>query len=317
MMRKNIVKPIGLKGQENVNRIIHLMGESVSKNTNNSVIELSKIGPDGKVYGIVRENHEYYIKTVGSGKRTDLVVEDFNYIGGLQNKKREVYPSYAKAIKQLNLKFLSLNEAFSGPRVNVFENDKLDYNSNNSVIVETFLNKSVEVNESNVKIGHLFLNTSKSSSLKEDVYHEGGDRSDDVRLVIDKLNKANIEVNLYNVLIASLFLPAGEFSGDEEGMVEDVINQHMNDIEQKRRENKNFWANDGHNFNMSEDEELIDRMVEGLDPIVEKRTVPKLKNLKISKAISIEEEDDKLSSLVESLSPSEATALINALKKKV
>ena len=53
----------------------------------------------------------------------ELINEDFKYIGGLQNKKSEAYPSYAKAIKHLNLKFNSLAESFdAGHNINVFEN---------------------------------------------------------------------------------------------------------------------------------------------------------------------------------------------------
>jgi hypothetical protein len=82
------------------------------------------MGPDGKVYGIVRENHEYYIKVADNKK--NLVTEDFSYIGGLQNKKQKAYPSYSKAIKQLNLKFNSLNEAYGKlGQINVFEDDNL------------------------------------------------------------------------------------------------------------------------------------------------------------------------------------------------
>ncbi len=114
-----------LQGKEAVNRMLELMGKQpVNENTKTSVVELTKIGPDGKVYGIVRENHEYYIKV--TNPKENLVTEDFHYIGGLQNKKAEAYPSYAKAIKQLNLKFLSLNEAYNkGGRVNVFLDDNL------------------------------------------------------------------------------------------------------------------------------------------------------------------------------------------------
>jgi hypothetical protein len=114
-----------LQGKEAVNRMLELMGKQpVNENTKTSVVELTKIGPDGKVYGIVRENHEYYIKV--TNPKENLVTEDFQYIGGLQNKKSEAYPSYAKAIKQLNLKFLSLNEAYNKDgRVNVFLDDNL------------------------------------------------------------------------------------------------------------------------------------------------------------------------------------------------
>jgi hypothetical protein len=55
-----------------------------------------------------------------------LVAEDFKYIGGLQNKKQEAYPSYAKAIKHLNLKFRSLAEAYNyDGEINLFVNDNL------------------------------------------------------------------------------------------------------------------------------------------------------------------------------------------------
>jgi hypothetical protein len=122
---KEKINPIGLKGYEVTERMKELMGiKTINENKKTSVVELTKKGPDGNVYAIVRENHEYYIKI--TKKQNNLVVEDFQYIGGLQNKKQEVYPSYAKAIKHLNLKFHSLNEAYGkSGQVNVFLDDKL------------------------------------------------------------------------------------------------------------------------------------------------------------------------------------------------
>ena len=128
-MSKNIiVNPLDRKGEEIKDRIKELMGgmspinESVS--STRSVVELTKKGPDGHSYAIVRENHEYFIKY--TTKTKDLTLEDFNYIGGLKNKKDAAYPSYAKAIKHLNLKFNSLNEAYGKTTVdNVFEDDNL------------------------------------------------------------------------------------------------------------------------------------------------------------------------------------------------
>jgi len=125
-MKKNIkINPIGLKGNEINERIKELMGIApINENTTNYHIELTKMGPDGNAYAIVRENHEYYIKVTNKSK--NIVAEDFNYIGGLKNKKSEVYPSYAKAIKQLNLKFRSLAEAYNyTDEINVFTNDNL------------------------------------------------------------------------------------------------------------------------------------------------------------------------------------------------
>lgn len=125
MENRNKITPVGLKGKEINARMIELMGiKPINENHAKSVVELTKIGPDGNAYAIVRENHEYYIKT--TNKKSNIITEDFNYIGGLQNKKSEAYPSYAKAIKQLNLKFNSLAESFDrGHNINVFENDNL------------------------------------------------------------------------------------------------------------------------------------------------------------------------------------------------
>jgi hypothetical protein len=120
-----IVRPTGLKGNEKLNRMRELMGGApLNEDVKNSVVELTKLGPDGKVYGIVREGHNYFIKV--TNKTSNILSEDFNYIGGLMNKTSEAYPSYAKAIKQLNLKFMSLNEALGkSGNFNVFEDDNL------------------------------------------------------------------------------------------------------------------------------------------------------------------------------------------------
>ena len=125
-MKKDIrISPIGLKGNEINERMRQLMGiQSINENKSNIVIELTKMGPDGNAYAIVRENHEWYIKKANKSK--GLIAEDFKYIGGLMNKKDEAYSSYSKAIKHLNLKFKSLAEAYNFEgEINVFENDNL------------------------------------------------------------------------------------------------------------------------------------------------------------------------------------------------
>jgi hypothetical protein len=126
-MKKNInISPVGLKGDAINERMKQLMGVKsvIKENTSNIVVELTKMGPDGKSYAIIRENHEWYIKV--TSKTSSILAEDFQYIGGLMNKKSEAYPSYAKAIKQLNLKFKSLAEAYNvSSDINIFENDNL------------------------------------------------------------------------------------------------------------------------------------------------------------------------------------------------
>lgn len=122
---KNNIRPNNLKGRDQINRMKSLMGmSSINEDTKKSVVELTKMGPDGKVYGIVRENHKYFIKIAPAKK--NLVTEDFQYIGGLQNKHDKSYDSYAEATRKLNLKFISLNEALGkSGKVNILENDNL------------------------------------------------------------------------------------------------------------------------------------------------------------------------------------------------
>lgn len=124
-MKNNKINPIGLKGNQINERMKELMGIApINENKSTSTFELTKMGPDGNAYAIVRENREWYIKK--ANKSENLVAEDFKYIGGLQNKKMEAYPSYSSALKRLNLKFNSLAEAhnFTG-EINIVENDNL------------------------------------------------------------------------------------------------------------------------------------------------------------------------------------------------
>ena len=246
-----------LQGKEAVNRMLELMGRNtINENVKNSVVELTKIGPDGNVYGIVRENHEYYIKM--TNQKDNLVTEDFQYIGGLQNKKNEAYPSYAKALKQLNLKFLSLNEAYNkNGNINVFLDDNL--------ITEHHPYKADQALSATKGLG------------------------DNEEYVVDK---KGVELS-YNAK-----------EGKEEGQFGDNLA-------------------DGEEFEkvkLSENELAIDAILNGTEEEV--KTIKK--GFSISNALdkmdSIIEStinDNKISNLLEGLTPEEMIELSNALKKKV
>jgi hypothetical protein len=113
------IKPTGLKGNDKIQRIQNLMGRmnSLNESVTNSSLEHVKYGADGTAYAIIRESHTYFIKT-SDKKDQNLIVDDFEYIGGLQNKMSESYKSYEEALKHLNMKFKDLNESY-GVRENI------------------------------------------------------------------------------------------------------------------------------------------------------------------------------------------------------
>ena len=79
---------------------------------NKTDVEYHVEGADGKTYGIIRENHKFYIKTAPK-KDTEVLAEDYDYIGGFMNRAANEFNSYALASKQLEMKLMSLNEAYS------------------------------------------------------------------------------------------------------------------------------------------------------------------------------------------------------------
>lgn len=172
MERNFRINPVGLKGNEINERMKQLMGVTpINEGLSRSTVELTKIGPDGKAYGIVRENHEYYIKV--SDKTENLTVEDFKYIGGLQNKKSEAYPSYAKATKHLNLKFNSICESFDIVNTfNVFVDDNL-------------------LSEGAAKEATKHITDAKGKELGSKVKEEGGDNLAEKK-VMDELEEVTL-----------------------------------------------------------------------------------------------------------------------------
>jgi len=92
---------------KDLKRMIELMGikKPINENISNSAIELQKKSPNGKFYGIVRENKKYFIKESNDGI-------DYDYIGGLANKTKNQYQSYEEAVKRLNIMFEDFNRTY-------------------------------------------------------------------------------------------------------------------------------------------------------------------------------------------------------------
>jgi hypothetical protein len=311
-----IVRPTGLKGNEKLNRMKELMGTTqLNEDVKKSVVELTKLGPDGKVYGIVREGHNYFIKV--TNKTSNILTEDFNYIGGLMNKTSEVYPSYAKAIKQLNLKFMSLNEAL-GKRgnFNVFVDDNLLSENEGS---KDILDKAGE------KLSY------KSKEGKEEGQFGDNVADKDVEDEFEKVKLSENEMAIDEMITGDdeveEFIPHGTYTVSNSGGYEIMLSD-SNDAAKVRDAfgSENPQVSDWLEIEYDEDGDPV------IDPngyniplnmvmrINENKTIKKFSiATALEKMDSIIGEDvtDKVNDLLNSLTESEKTTLLNTLKKKV
>ena len=104
---------------QETSRMLELMKYGINENTSKSSaprVEYSVKAADGLTYGIVNEGTKFYIK-VAPKKDTQIVNEDFDYIGGERNKKQNEYKSYSLASKNLELKLMQINESHKANKV--------------------------------------------------------------------------------------------------------------------------------------------------------------------------------------------------------
>ena len=90
-------------------RLINFGVNEDSAQSSKPIVEFKRKAANGKTYGIIRESTKYYIMEAPQ-KDTEVLAEDFNYIGGFNNRKENEYTSYAKASNALDLKLMSINE---------------------------------------------------------------------------------------------------------------------------------------------------------------------------------------------------------------
>ena len=96
---------------ERLRNLADVNKKSIKESQNRSLGTLIdyKRAADGVAYGIVKENHNYYVKK--SGLKQDPNVSDFAYIDGLANITNYQYKSLAEADKQRNMLLHVINEA--------------------------------------------------------------------------------------------------------------------------------------------------------------------------------------------------------------
>lgn len=130
-----------MKGQ--FDRMKQLMNYGLNENKKQpySGIEYSKVGADGKLYGIVREGTKFYIKV--SNKKENALVENYEYIGGFRNRKDHEYTSFANAQKNFDFKLRSLAEAYGNGKNIVVESWNPDKNEELTVEATDKMKKEI------------------------------------------------------------------------------------------------------------------------------------------------------------------------------
>ena len=144
------------KELETMQRLINFgASDNVSTVENKPVLEYHMKGADGNLYGIIKECNKYYVK-VAPPKDTEVLAEDYNYIGGINNKKDYEYPSYALAYKQFELKMMSLNEAYANNkqyiRENVVKEEKADWQTLETKEMRAEIERFNQISENVCKI---------------------------------------------------------------------------------------------------------------------------------------------------------------------
>lgn len=137
------------KYEDQLERMNFLMEYKNPVKETHSNVEYHANGADGKVYGILKEGTKYYIKQTESGKEN--IAESYDYIGGFTNKRENEFTDYNKATKQLELRLMSLNEAYGKKeKTSVFDEKRSE---------KVFMNLTEEARKELDRMNQIFENS--------------------------------------------------------------------------------------------------------------------------------------------------------------
>lgn len=154
-----------------------------SKNNSYNSVEYQREGADGKLYGIVREGTKFYIKV--SDKTKGALKEDFNYIGGFRNRKDNEYTSYANALKQFDIKMISLKEAKGNTKLMV---ESWNPENNEKLMVEATASMQREIARQRQIMGNAATIFESRNNYSVELMNEGCEKVDKACKEIEKGN---------------------------------------------------------------------------------------------------------------------------------
>ena len=279
-MENSNIRPTGRKGRETLDRMRELMNVTLIKEgVDRSTEVVTKLGPDGKAYAIIKENNQYYVKV--ADKTSGLVIEDFKYIGGLMNKTSESYHSYSEATKQLNMKFINLAESAEDKIFNILRNDNL-------------LNEGVNINGGDAKEDKKTSgdNLASGNNIGVDDFEKDsadGTKDGDTGTHAEKYVMEDVELTEDESYIDEMLDPVGKED-------EDVNNDgKVDDSDDYIKNKRDVIGSAMKNENIS-----ISKAMNMMDRIIDEATGS----------------SDKIDAIMKSLSDSERQSLADRLKKK-
>lgn len=184
------------KFDSQLDRMQYLMGYRVPTNESkrSNKVEYHTLGADNKVYGILKEGNMYYIMTTEQGK--EKLAESYEYIGGFNYRNENGYKSYNEATKQLELKMISLNEAY-GKHTDVSVVDFNRGKKNLAVLTEEArkeLNRMHQIFENSQTIGMNNTGDPESKGKATDPSKQGNPFEKPAKAELDKDLKATATV---------------------------------------------------------------------------------------------------------------------------
>ena len=182
-----------------------------------------KTAADGINYGIIKENHNYFIKKAGT--KTDPNVSDFAYIGGLSNITNFQYKSLHEADKNRNMLMHTINEA---------NNLKPNINGGKEKLNED--KADIEISNAESKLDDLDAATANAEPASDEIAagFESEPASDDAELPAADVSEPDVETTDVDSVETEpanddTGLPADGGTGEEEIETTDVEGEETTD----------------------------------------------------------------------------------------
>lgn len=179
-----------LKGRDALNRVKNLMGENTTSNSVGEIaseFKLNKVASDNHVYSIVKENSHYFIKKALMSEA--LSKNDFQYIGGLQNKNKFKFGNFSESVRILKTLLVNINnERNINESIDVLVND-CDVYKNTTPKTKSIIKEDIDVLVIEEDIDEIVENIISDISPIDDLANKNISEMDNILNDIDTITE--------------------------------------------------------------------------------------------------------------------------------